>query len=310
METVIAFLQKITSFIITLFMTLFTGSPIPLAPGPVITEPTQTKIMTVDKIGDCRIVEGGCTDGEFIYLSLLCPTPEDDPVSTVVKINPKRKKIVKTAEGLHIDHANDMTYNPSTGEIVICNNMPRRNLVTFLDPETLEIKRTVTIGTEIFSIEYIPAEDCYYCGIANSYNFGKFTADFTPVETYTGIDNGFTRQSMSFQNGEFYHLFYKTNTIYKYDPLGRCTGKTDLPVQENEAEDLFFIGGEMYVTYNVLGASSGGIIYKVENLVYSAVEPPVPPTETAPPPSAEPETPPSAGPETPPADNQGETPAA
>ena len=47
---------------------------------------------------------------------------------------------------------------------------------------------------------------------------------------------------------------------------------TDSSVTENEAENIFFIGGTMYVTYNLLSADSngetGGIIYKLENAKY------------------------------------------
>lgn len=268
MDALFEILQKISAFIISLFTFLFSGVNPFNPPEPPVTL-TQTSVVSIEKIGGCRVMEGGCTDGKYIYVSLLDPEIEEDPVSCILKIDPSSGETVKSAENLHIDHANDMTFNSSTGEIIICNNMPHRNIISFMDPESLEIKRNITIDTEIFSIEYIPSENCYYCGIANSYNYSKFNADFEILENYTGIDNGFTRQSMTLYGTDTYHLYYKKNCIYRYDSSGRCTGTMDLPVQQNEAENLFFINDVLYVSYNILGAANGGEIYKVENLVFN-----------------------------------------
>lgn len=271
MDAILKFFEQIFAMIMSFFMIF---NP-PAEPHDTFFDPvtvngiTQTGVVKIEKNGGCRIVEGGCTDGKYIYVSLLNPKPEDDPASVILKINPADGSTVAKSGLLHIDHANDMTYNSSTGEIVICNNIPRRKLITFLDPAALEIKRTIETATEIFSIEYMPEEDFYYCGIASTYDYAKFTKDFELTEKYTGIDNGCVRQSMTHRGTDTYHLYYKTNCIYRYDASGKCTGTMTPPIQQNEAENLFFIGDVFYVVYNFLGEDNGGAVYKVENPAFN-----------------------------------------
>ena len=265
-EAFISFINRMWALIMSVLISVGIMSP-----GPVILETSQKKVMDIPADGIYHIVEGGCTDGKYIYLSMLDSNKSDDPESVIYKINPNTGRIIARAAGLHIDHSNDMTYNSKRRQLVICNNMPHRNIITYFDTDKMEIINSITINTDLFAIDYVPSSDTYYCGIANSYNFAEFTNDFRVIRTFTGINNGYTRQALTVHDGSVYHVFYNTNCIFRYDMNGNYTGRMDLPVATDEAEDLFFIGNTLYVTYNILGKENGGAIYKVENPVFEGV---------------------------------------
>lgn len=259
----------------------------------------QTKVMEFPGQYGCNIVEGGCTDGKYLYITLIdtsAKTERENPASgdialsatkcRVIKIDTSAWTVSKYSEELKIDHANDMTYNPKTNKILISNNEPNFNAITVLDPYTLQIEskhillnKTDTDNSlkpiKIYSISYDEANDCYYCGISNSSNFVKLNSDFTYAKDLIGYDmnllrgdnsKAYTRQTIETDNGYFYSTFYLPNSVFKYSFEGELIGKYEFENQNGEAEFSFFLNNEFYVCYNIQGSSNpAGIIYKVEN---------------------------------------------
>ena len=100
----------------------------------------------------------------------------------------------------------------------------------------------------------------------------EMDADFNVKDSF-GMNeaqnvDGIVRQTLETDGEYIYSVFYKPNSVYKYSVDGEFIGKCTLPIAENEAENIFFIGDSIYVSYNILGAANGGEIYKLENPVF------------------------------------------
>ena len=255
--------------------------------GVISPKTTQTLVMSIPVTEGLRTVQGGCTDGRYTYVTIIgneevtianpdytagSALPETKSVipCRVIKIDLAGKSIVKTSDELYMDHANDVTYNSKTNELLICNNKPNYTLVTVLDPDTLTVKRTVTVPEQIYSICYVGTSDCYYVGVSYGYSVVTLSSSFEETGTINLQNNGFTKQGIDINGDSLYALYSGENSVYRYDLSGNLTGKLTLPESSNEAEFIFFFNDEMYVGYNFPGVGNGGAIYKLTDVQWES----------------------------------------
>ena len=237
---------------------------------PEVPKISQTTVIAFEPFEQIRTVEGGCTDGKYIYQIMINPDAEENEVPCrILKINPEKWQIIEASDELRIDHANDMTYDEENKLLVISNNKPNYTTVTFVDPEKLEIKGTKTLDRNIYSIVYVGSAKCWYAGISKSCDIVKYDEDFNALGVIDNPENNYTRQSLGSDSEYIYSLFYNPNIVYKYDMQGNPQGYAVLPDTTNEAENIFFFGGEMYIGYNIMKTNAGGFIAKIENITFS-----------------------------------------
>ncbi|MBQ9098346.1 MAG: hypothetical protein IJY50_02855 [Clostridia bacterium] len=211
---------------------------------------------------NCRVVQGGCTDGTYWYIALNDGKSSDaNSVSAVRKYEIATGKLVATFEGLHVAHCNDMTYNPDTNEILAVHNAPERKVISVFDADSFTFKRKITLALDIYSISFDPYEQCYWVGISYGYNFAKLDLNFKQVgKVYTGQNTGFTKQGMDVDSKYIYFLQYKTNCIVVYDKSGSFIRQIDLPQTSYEAENICHVGNVFYISY--YQSPGGGTLYK------------------------------------------------
>lgn len=209
----------------------------------------------------CRIVQGGCTDGEFLYVAINDGQSKNpDSISAIRKFDISTGKLLATFEGLEIAHCNDMTYNPETSEILMIHNSPERNIVSVYDADSLEFKHEITLDLEIYSMAYDPYEECYWVGISYGFTFAKLDFDFQQIgEIYEGYESGYTKQGMDIDSKYIYFLQYKENCIQVYDKSGAHVRQIDLPKTSHEPENICHIGDTFYISYL---ESKGGTVYR------------------------------------------------
>lgn len=211
---------------------------------------------------NCRIIQGACTDGEYLY-TCLNDGASSGAVTTIVKTELVTGKVVAKYEGIMIDHANDLTYNPKTKEILACHNSPRNQLISIFDAETMAYKETKTIRHSIYSIEYDEFEDCYWVGISGSYDFVRYDSKLKGYGSQIhGYENGFTKQGMDADENYIYFVLYNTNCIAIYNKKGEYIRQVDLPVTKGEPENISHVGDLFYIVYNN-SSWTGGIVYEV-----------------------------------------------
>lgn len=245
-----------------------------IMPAPVVVHlPVMTPVYQIAAVEDFKTVQGSCTDGKYIYVSIISSTTDTDGrrLGKIIKIDSEKFETVLTSESKYVDHANDMTCVDKN--LYIVNNAPNYTTYTVMDCAKLTIKGTGTKEFNMYGIEYVPLTSRYYFGISASYDI---MVQDTINNTQTKIslqNNGYTRQGIASDGEYLYCLYSDPNIIYKYDFDGNFMGKMTLSVKENEAESLFFINGQMYVVYNIPGVPNGtpccGTIYKVDDIQFS-----------------------------------------
>lgn len=213
----------------------------------------------------CRVVQGGCSDGTYYYVGLNNGNKTSKSVTAVLKYEIAwPHNLVAVYEDLRVAHCNDMEYLPETNEILFVHNEPERWLVSIYDADTMQKKRTVTLGNgaiEIYSLTYDPYEQCYWAGLSYGFNFIKLDLNFEQVgDIYVGKNTGYTKQGMTCDSKYIYFLQYKSNSIIVYNKAGEFVREILLPKTSYEAENIFWIGDVFYVGY--YKSKAGGMLYK------------------------------------------------
>ncbi len=230
---------------------------------------TMTDLITIKEHSDknnvnCRIVQGGCTDGTYYYVVLNDGKSSNaDSVSAVCKYEIATGKCVATYENIQVAHGNDITYNSKTNELIFVHNAPERKVISIFDADTFTFKEKKTLDIEIFSIAYDPYEECYWVGLSHCYDFAKLDLSFKQIgEKYKGYDTGYTKQGMDVDSRYIYFCQYNINSIIVYDKAGNFVREIALPEFSYEAENICHIGNTFYIGY--YRSSSGGVLYKTE----------------------------------------------
>ena len=229
-------------------------------------EVKMTEIYTIKPHTDangvnCTIIQGACTDGEYLY-TCLNDGAKSGAITTIVKTELITGKVVAKYEGLKIDHANDLTYNPKTNEIIACHNSPNNQWISIFDAETMAFKETKKIRHNIYAIEYDEELDCYWVGISSTYDFVSYDADLKKYGSVRkGYSNGFTKQGVDADDKYLYFVLYNKNCIAVYTKDGEYVRQIDLPVSAGEPENISHVGDVFYIVYNN-PSWTGGIVYE------------------------------------------------
>lgn len=102
-------MSSVLSTIIGFFVSIITA--ISMVFGGIGTDPTQPAMMMVSPIDSYEVLQGGCTDGEYVYIILHNGMKEENAdlaEGAILKINPKKWKVEEVYKGLDFDHGNDM----------------------------------------------------------------------------------------------------------------------------------------------------------------------------------------------------------
>lgn len=215
---------------------------------------------------EINITQGGYSDGNYFYQAFIKKDKESNERNNVVRIvksDAKTGKLVMTSGDLALNHANDITYNPKLHALLVVHNNPNRTLVTLIDPDTLEMVRTVNLPFDIYCISYNEKRDLYVAGISGGQNFRFLDADFNPVgdlHIATSKTTGYTTQGVSTDDDYIYFVLYKQNVITVYDWEGNFVKIIKFNVGNIEPENVSVVNGEIYVTCHARGAKVYRII--------------------------------------------------
>ena len=219
------------------------------------------------------LVQGGGTDGTYSYSAITKKGSET--YVKIVKTRLSDMKVVKTSGDLKLNHANDVTYDPVNGRLVVTHNAVNRKRVSFVNPSTLtvtgykDIKVPATLkgATKeqlsdiggFASVTYM--REGKYAGnyiavISNYHNFLVLDSSFTPVE-YISVSNKYDSDQVYYQGVDavgdrLYIAVYPRNYSEKnmfsvYDMDGEYLGTVNL-IKGFEIENVFHSGSTCYVT--------------------------------------------------------------
>ena len=230
----------------------------------------HTFLFDIPAIGNNKIMQGGCSDGSYMYFCMI--NSGSPQYAYVCKYDIATNKLVKKSELIPTDHSNDMTYNPKTNELIVLHNSPRNAMLTMLDPETLEIKRTQMVSFNMFCIDYQPERDVYVIGISGGQNFTvldenfKINRDYIPLGStrFEANSTGYTTQGVVCDKDYIYFVQYKENVIMVYDWTGKYINKIQLSIPTSiEPENISIVDDRFYIACNN-SSWTGGALYSVE----------------------------------------------
>lgn len=224
----------------------------------------QEKLFDIKNVDNYKIMQGGCTDGKYLYMAMENQTfASDNHHSYIYKYDLETMKQVARSEALQLDHSNDICYNPDTGMLVVVHNAPRRTKISFVDPETLSVTGTKNLSYEIFSIAYNGTRQQYVIGLSHGQNFMILDKDFNRVKMCTVQSTGYTTQGMECDDDFIYFIQYNKNVIVVYDWSGKRVNIIDVSLNSGEPENICLVNDVFYVGCNN-AKWTGGAVYKMQ----------------------------------------------
>ena len=221
-----------------------------------------TQVGTIDSDGDWRIIQGGTTDGKFIYVIVHNGDKTAAAKSRLRKYDISTMEQVAETDPLQVCHGNDITYKPAENELYVVHCYPNGDTVSVFDADTLAFKRQIKLPVSIYCMSYDETLDCFWVGINGGDTFAKLTSNFKFVKRYMSRMHDYVTQGMDCDDRYLYFVRYKKNCIIVYEKNGTFVGEYDLAFS-GEPENISHVGDKFYITGNGM-ISKGGLIYKVE----------------------------------------------
>ena len=209
--------------------------------------------------------QGGCSDGTYYYQVFLYrdnDSGQEHNEVRIAKYDVASGEIVKTSNNLWLHHANDMTYNPKINKLILCNNAPHRNWLSVIDPDTLELQRTVELSVDVFGISYNEARDAYAVGLSFGKSFCVLDNEFRVVENShrepSPLTAHFVNQGICSDDGYIYFAFWDAVTlrenpekfqsaiaVYRWE--GEYVGQIYFDIGTSEPENISFHQGKLWL---------------------------------------------------------------
>ena len=222
-------------------------------------EAVRSHVLKADPVGDCNIAQGAASDGTYAYLALR---NADDTAAVIVKVNMADGKTVAVSEKLALGHANDMTYNTKTKQLVVVHGQDEGKIVTLVNPETLTVIEDVTISKKAGAITYNPETNTYAIGRGGT-KLHFLDADFKALASYDKTTtSGYTAQGMG-SDGKYIYFpvsSASSNLLEVYDWEGNKVADIYIATGE-ESESLFYVNDRYYVNFNVSGAQLYEVVF-------------------------------------------------
>ncbi len=205
----------------------------------------------VEIYGEHRILQGAGSDGKYLYIALVTSIVNGHQNAVIVKIDPKTGKVIKKSEVIETDHSNDVFYNKKTDRIYVVHNSPNNDILTVLDPETLEFIENIKLPLRIYAMDYSYARGRYAVGISGGQDIGILNENFELLHRRAALNTTYTTQGMTCDESYIYYVQHSNHCIMKYDWDGNFVEYIPLDNRfETEPENISIIDGEFYVVFN------------------------------------------------------------
>jgi len=231
-------------------------------------------------------VQGGHFDGRYYYQAFVKYCYNDSEtyadyhyvnnaknIVKIVKYDMFARKVVAVSEDMDtLNHANDITYNSKTNQIVVCNNTGGYKILSFLNADTLAFIEAKTLTVNLYAIEYNAKTDQYILGIAGSDQFAIADSDFDNISTYRGGTanvTDYTKQNICSDDNYVYCLYYggkevaDTDRIIVYDWNGNLVTDIEVNFDTQEPENISVVDGALFVG---TGKSDKAYFYNISKL--------------------------------------------
>ena len=235
---------------------------------PIASRLKKTRVMTIAKEDGYTCIQGGATDGKWLYFLLNDGKTDDTAKSRLIKVNPATMKVEQTLSDILCVHANDMTYNSKTGKLMISHCNVDATKYTVINPETMTVEGVKSASVGFFGIAYVPERNGYVIAKSGTYDLCILNASLRVTRELSGENTGWVKQGIDADNDRIYYMqspsssLYKENRILTYDWDGNLTHTFTID-SAAEGEHLMWLDNCFYAGFN--NSQSGTIeIYRLD----------------------------------------------
>lgn len=210
---------------------------------------TNTKYYNPNETYETHIYrrQGGTFNGKTVYQAMISKNEE---LSVIVGRNLETDKTFYSSPIL-MGHANDVTYNPLTNRVYVCNG----SSIHVFDADTLEYVETVTSAVSGSGIHFSPERNLFL--FKGGLGFSTASADFSKYleSVFTSKITGYTSQGISADETFIYFLLCKgisgskyTTHLAIYDWYGNFIRFMTITIKDNhEPENISAVDGQIYI---------------------------------------------------------------
>lgn len=175
-------------------------------------------------VGDYCKIQGGCFINSSTVLYALTAYSMTNNNTELVEVSLSNLSVIRTAT-LSLSHADDITYNPDTGELYVCpyydyGQSTSWTDVIIVDYATLTIKSTVTLNVPAYGVAYDRVTQKTYIR-DNSLNLyeADLSGGTTTFVMNMAVPNPtyYVKQGITAYNGLISVSLYQPNDIYTFD---------------------------------------------------------------------------------------------
>ncbi|MBP3348401.1 MAG: hypothetical protein J6L92_06530 [Clostridia bacterium] len=208
-----------------------------------------------------RVAQGAASDGEYAYFVIR---HVEDTDTYIHKCDLKTGEVVAISEALSLGHANDMTFDTKNNRLIVSQGTATGDIVSIINPDTLELIENVTVEKKIGSITYDAVNDRYFAGRGGK-NLMIYDSSFNLVSAVTFEKNAkYTAQGMGSDNDYVYFPMSgtKDNIIEVYNFAGEKV--TTIKVEDSfESESFFWVNNKYYINYYKGSVEAGAFLHEL-----------------------------------------------
>ena len=191
--------------------------------------------------------QGGTFNGKMVYQALISASEE---LAVIAGMNIETGETIYS-EPIPMGHANDVTYNPITNKVYVCNS----GSVHVFDADTLEYFGTIDSVVSGSGIHFSPERNLFL--FKGGQGFSTASADLSEyIESlFTSKITGYTSQGIFADDTFIYFLLCKgisgskyTTHVAIYDWYGNFIRFITVKIESNhEPENISVVDGQIYI---------------------------------------------------------------
>jgi len=227
------------------------------------------KVAQVPKIGNFKIMQGGCVTEDYAYMAMINTADYDTEAAGcyIYKYDVKTWKLVKRSKVLMLDHANDITYNPANNMLYVAHCYVDSKKISLIDADTLELKTSIwSDSVGLYAFDYNEENNIFVGGNSKSSTM-IFKNQLNGSKLITsgkiqGITTKMTTQGICSDANYVYHVMFTTskspdepyNAIFIYDlDAKKLAHNVRLSISGQEPENISIVNDEFYIGCNASG---------------------------------------------------------
>ena len=212
------------------------------------------------------VIQGGCyVDGEYLIASVS--TDEAGyQTARILRLDPAGN-LLEESDPLPLDHANEITYNPKTGSLLVTHcQSPDGHYYRYslVDPKTFEITKTEDLQWPFFAMAYSPERDQYASGEWSGGTLDYWDGELGHIRSEDVREPGSLSQGVFCDGWGVYFVRSAQNSYPSefriYDWEGNLMKSVPIVWDGNiEPETLCIIDGTVYVIANDWDQNCGAV---------------------------------------------------